>query len=648
MPRSSQRCSKPVRFQDVSISSDFWASRLRKVRESSLPAMYQQMKETGRWDCLKLQWKPGDPNKPHRFWDSDIAKWLEAACYILTLDQDDEELSRLVESAIDDIRGAQQEDGYINSYYTVVEPERKWADIAWSHELYCAGHLLEAGLAHYAYSGSYRLLGPLLKYIKCIDSVFGPDKGKKRGYPGHEEIEIALTRAYEITDDDSLLKLAHYFITERGTHRPEGHYYDIEAKARGEPPRPGPGHGPPYSYHQADRTIREMGSVEGHSVRAMYWLAGAAGVARLTDDNILREAVERLWESTTHRKMYITGGLGAIPDWEGFGPDYYLPNESGYLETCAAIALVFFAHQMILLDPMNMEYAHVLELALYNAVLVGVSLDGKSFFYDNPLATIDGYSSRKLWFEVACCPANTARLIGSVGNYVFSIRDDDMIFVHLYISSTTQLVLASGNKVIVRQKSNAPWHGGATFTIESYDDVENVSLCFRIPRGCEGFNVSSSTNVLLSVKQDSHLLATNLKSRAPVTVVVSFKFKPRRLFPHPLNLDNRHSIAIARGPLIYCAETTDNLLIGDLRNIRIPDDAAFAEEALDGDGLMRLGFKRDTGIGADSRVVILKTLAQMAERTEAERETLKELTLIPYFMWANRGKSNLRVWLPRA
>ncbi|KAI5121775.1 hypothetical protein M0805_009586 [Coniferiporia weirii] len=646
-PFSSTLAMRPVPFQNVSILPGFWSGRMQKVREGSLPAMYQQMKETGRWDCLKLRWKPGDPNKPHQFWDSDIAKWLEAACYLLTL-QPDPVLSRLVEEAVDNIRGAQHEDGYINTYYTVVEPDKRWANIAWSHELYCAGHLLEAGLAHYTYSGSYRLLGPLLKFIKYIDSVFGPEKGKKKGYPGHEEIELALVRAYDATGDEALLRLANYFIGERGTHRPEGHYYDIEAKARGEPPRPGPGHGPPYSYHQADRPIRQMASVEGHSVRAMYWLAGAAGVARLTGDRTLRSALGRLWASTTHRKMYVTGGLGAMPDWEGFGPDYYLPNESGYLETCAAIALVFYAHQMIQIDPTNTEYAQVLELALYNAVLVGISLDGKSFFYDNPLATIDGYFARRSWFEVACCPANTSRLIGSVGGYIYGVRDDDTVFVHLYISSTVQVALSSGAVVNIVQNSNGPWGGGATFTIKSSHDVENFSLYLRIPTESEDFTTSLSTDAQTQqVGSGACILSMNLKSKTPVTVTAAFTFRTRKIHPHPLNLDNGHSVAIARGPLIYCAETIDNAGIGDLRAIRLPDDATFVEEEVDSKGLVQLGLEPDSTLAIGTKMVLLRTQVRIAGDMSTG-DSLKDLILIPYFMWANRGKSNHRVWLPRA
>ncbi|OCB89092.1 hypothetical protein A7U60_g3776 [Sanghuangporus baumii] len=644
---TSSSLARPIELQDVSISSKFWLGRIRTVKDASLPAMYQQMKETGRWDCLKLQWKPGQPNKPHQFWDSDIAKWLEAACYILAKFPD-ASLHRLAEEAVDNIRGAQQEDGYINTYYTVVEPELKWANIAWSHELYCAGHLLEAALAHYTYTGSNRLLGPLMKYVRYIDSVFGAEEGKKKGYPGHEEVELSLVRTYDITDDPLLLNLADYFIKERGSRRPEGHYYDIEAKARGVPPQPGPGHGPPYSYHQADRTIGEMTSVEGHAVRAMYWLAGAAGVCRLTKDKSIRRALDRLWKSAVHRKMYVTGGLGAIPELEGFGPDYYLPNETGYLETCAAIALVFFAHQMIHLDPLNMEYARVLELALYNAVLVGVALDGKSFFYDNPLATVDGYLSRSKWFEVACCPANVARLLSSVGRYIYSIGSDDMIFVHLYVSSVARVTLSTGETIRISQESKGPWEGGSAFAIDGSTNLGSVKLCLRIPDGCTDFKVTSSSSFQCeSAGYQARIVQCPFVTQKTVSISVSFSFRPRSIHPHPLNLDNTHCVAIARGPFIYCVESTDNPDITDLRAIRIPDNAEFSEEILDEQGLGRQGFDQACVHGLGDKAIILKTKAHILQTDRNEQDTNTVLTLIPYFMWANRGKSNLRVWLPR-
>jgi len=381
-------------------------------------------------------------------------------------------------------------------------------------------------------------------------------------------------------------------------------------------------------------------------------LTGAAGVVRLTENESLFSSLESLWQSTTQRKMYITGGLGSNSEWEGFGPDYFLPNESGYLETCAAVGLVLFAHQMLLINPRNVEYANTLELALYNAVLVGISLDGKRFFYDNPLATIDAFHTRREWFDVSCCPANAARLIASMGKYIYTVDEENAVYAHLYLSSTASLTLQNGRVVTVTQESYGPWKGGAYFTVKDESGhFGPLSLCLRIPPGSKDFSVSSS-NAQLSILRVSRTHAVLfIKNLRTLTFDVKFSFAPRRLQPHALNLDNRHCVAFARGPFIYCAETTDNDdSFGDLRGVRIPDDAEIHEEELDEVGLEELGFGADERIGlglaTGSYPIILSISAKAVQQPSLG--ATRTLKLIPYFMWANRGPSSLRVWLARA
>ncbi|EIN07779.1 DUF1680-domain-containing protein [Punctularia strigosozonata HHB-11173 SS5] len=666
-------CASSVPFEKVLVTSDFWLNRVDAVRMGSIPAMYAQMKETGRWDSLKLGWKPGKPNKPHRFWDSDVAKWLEAACYSLVL-HPDAELAKLVEEAVDLFRGAQQDDGYLNTYYTVVEPGKRWTNIAWSHEMYCAGHLLEAALAHYTWSQSTRLLDPALKYIAHIRATFGLGEGQKKGYPGHQEIELALLKAHEQLASapavpratvDMLLELANYLIEERGQRRPEGHYYDVEAAARGEEVFPGPTRrgGEKFSYYQAEAPVREIKSAEGHAVRVGYWLTAVAGLARLTRDESLVRAAERLWKSVM-RKMYVTGGVGAMGDWEGFGPDHFLPNETGqrgfdppfshgelatdtdghrgYLETCAAIALVLFAHQMLLLSPRNAEYGNVLELALYNGVLVGMSLDGKSFFYDNPTATIGAGYERSKWFEVSCCPPNVARLVNSLGKYIYTLGADDTVHVHLYISSFTDLVI-DGTSVRVRQEASSPWatNASATFVVESAGD-KTVRFSLRKPLGADDFKITAGVSAAYIITVNDDFIQVAIKGgraiKAPVAFTVNWTYRPRRLHPHPLTLDNRGSVAFARGPFVYCAESVDNAAVlgGDLRALRVPDDAPVREIS---------GARAFAGSGLEPK--FLRTTALVvSEEGESCGEELP-LTLVPVFMWANRGPSEFRVWLPR-
>ncbi|KAF8582166.1 glycoside hydrolase family 127 protein [Ramaria rubella] len=432
--------SRSVAFNRVRITSEFWQARVRASKEGALPTMWKRMKETGRWDVLRLEWKEGMPNRPHHFWDSDVAKWTEAACYALTptVNSDGSQVEEIndntsiflaskVAEAVALISGAQWKDGYINSYFTVVEPGKRWTNVAWYHELYCAGHLLEAAIAHAIYSASRTscdertnsLLEPLLKYVSHIDETFGPDEetGQRRGYPGHQELELALLRLYDhlgVTSQSQIqanmeiqkrvLALASFFIKERGQLRNGLHFYDYEATLRNNDPpaKPGPSYptAPRWSYNQADAPISHIQTVEGHSVRAGYWLTAVAHLARLTGDEGLLHDAQRLWDNMTERKMHITGGMGAIGDWEGFGPDYYLPNESAYAETCASVALIFFAHQMLLINPLDVRFGDVLERALYNGALVGMSMDGQTFFYDNPLATVGKWRERTAWFEV--------------------------------------------------------------------------------------------------------------------------------------------------------------------------------------------------------------------------------------------------------
>ncbi|TFK48908.1 DUF1680-domain-containing protein [Heliocybe sulcata] len=639
-----------VSLRNVHITSRFWIGRASAVREGALTAIYQQLKDTGRWDNLKLKWKEGDPQKPHRFWDSDIAKWLEAACYSL-IDHPDPALAHLVEEAVDLIRGAQQEDGYLNSYYTVVEPGKRWTNIAWSHEMYCAGHLLEAALAHHEYTHSTRLLGPILSYIEHIKTVFGPDMQQKHGYPGHQCLELALIRAYETTQDSSLLSLASYFVEERGRKQPydknsetvERHYYDVEADARGEDAFVGPmrRRGDRFEYMQADKPIQEMANegIRGHSVRAMYWLTAVAGVARLTGDSGLGDAVRRLWENTTEKRMYVTGGLGAVGEWEGFGPDYFFPNETGYLETCAAVGLVFFAHQMLLLDSFKPIYAEVMERALYNGVLVGMSLDGKGFFYDNPLATVEKDMQRSEWFEVACCPPNFSRLLGSLGKYIYTLTSSDTIYVHLYISSVMELKVSSGRSVKIRQDSDQ-WKGGSTFTLTGdARDLKRLKLGLRRPAGVHKWEIKVSgvdhSNYSINAAATLLYLAYNTvdASATTLSVTVAYDYTPRILRPHPLDSENHGCIAFAKGPFIYCLESVDNSGIADLRSVRV-EPKEDIEECLDVEAFKKW----------DLQVVTLRTKGSVIREEGVERDV--ELVLVPYFAWANRGRSDLRVWLP--
>ncbi len=469
----------PLPFTAVSIDDEFWAPRLRVNREHTIPTEYRQCRDTGRIDAFRLNWKPGSEPVPHIFWDSDVAKWIEAASYSLAT-HPDPELRALLDEVITLIASAQQPDGYLNTHFSVVEPEKRWTNLRDKHELYCAGHLIEAAVAHYQATGKRSLLEVLCRYADHIDRTFGPRPGQKRGYPGHEEIELALVKLFQATGERRYLELSKYFIDERGQ---QPHYYDLEAVARGDDPRSY--RFKTYAYLQAHVPVREQTEVVGHAVRAMYLYSAMTDLARETDDQSLLAACERLWQNLCLQNMYITGGIGPEAANEGFTSNYDLPNETAYAETCAAIGLVFWSQRLLQLA-CDSRYADVLERALYNGVLSGVSLDGEKFFYENPLASQGGHH-RQAWFDCACCPPNLARLFASLGQYIYAQHDHEMV-VHLYIQGSASFQIA-GQNVRLRQQTRYPWEGSVLLHLDM-EQPTSFALRLRIPGWCHSAKLS--------------------------------------------------------------------------------------------------------------------------------------------------------------
>ncbi|NLJ26248.1 MAG: glycoside hydrolase family 127 protein, partial [Firmicutes bacterium] len=440
--------AKPISLPAVKLKDKLWKERFRLVKEEVIP--YQ-------WDSLNDR-IPGVPPS-HAienfriaagesegeffgmvFQDSDVAKWLEAVSYVLATEPD-AKLEETADDVIELIARAQQEDGYLNTYFTVAEPEKRWTNLRDWHELYCAGHMMEAAVAYYEATGKRKLLDVMCRFADYIAEVFGPEPDKMQGYPGHPEIELALVRLYHATGKERYLNLSKYFIDQRGQ---QPHWYEIEAKGREEAPRRHPHDylGPAYS--QAHLPIRQQTTAEGHSVRALYLFSGVTDVAAETDDKELLEVCRQLWDNVTNHRMYVTGAVGSDHFGERFTFDYDLPNDRAYTETCASIALVFWAHRMLHVD-LDGKYTDVLERSLYNGVLSGISLDGKSFFYVNPLEVWPKACSarndlrhvkpvRQGWFSCACCPPNVARLLASLPHYVYSYTSDTA-YVHLYVAS---------------------------------------------------------------------------------------------------------------------------------------------------------------------------------------------------------------------
>jgi hypothetical protein len=608
-------------------------------RDKTIPAIIKAQKELGHWYCLT--WKEGHDVKPHAFWDSDIYKVTEAACYFL-MTHDDPKLRAEVEEAVDMIRAAQHADGYLNSYYTVRGIDQRWTNVRDMHELYCLGHLVEACVAYETLTGSGRLLEPVMKALRHVDSIFGPEEGKKHGYPGHQEIELGMLRLYELTGEPLLLKLSKYFILERGQRDANGEtFYDHEARARGADPYDHMGsemknsYAVPrdYGYHQAHAPLVEQDEIKGHSVRAMYYVTAATEYVRLTGDAQVKEALNRLWRDTVDTKMYVTGGLGAMHQWEGFGPRYFLgdteENHSCYAETCATFALIIWCSKL-LRQELKSEYADVMEVGLYNGFLGAVGLDGKSFYYQNPLTTYTGKpKERSTWFEVACCPPNVAKLLGSLGSLIYS-QKEDLVAVHLWIASDYAVPDSDGT--VISQKTNLPWSGDVEISVRG---PKAVKLALRIPGWTSsGYTCSVSGGEL----RDGYLY---LPATSNSTIKLNFSLQPRKVYAHPDT--GKDEICIMRGPLVYCLEDVDNA------NIDVDHVALVDGPVKEGAAANIATVEGVIPIHSPAKELVNKKWPSLyGSEPWKYSETSTDLVFVPFFLRANRGgKGGMRVWIKR-
>jgi len=621
----------PVPLADVSIADAFWSPRIETNRRVSIPHSYRMLEKAGYIGAIKQAWRPGDEPVPHIFWDSDVAKWLEAACYSLATHRG-RKLEKRVERVVALFAAAQQPDGYLNTHYTPVEPDKRWSNLRDCHELYCAGHLMEAAVAHFNATGRRTLLDVMCRYADYIDSVFGRSKGKKRGYPGHEEIELALVKLYRATGERRYLRLSKYFVAERGR---TPHYYDKEARARGEDP--GAYVFGKYDYCQAHRPVREQTEAVGHAVRAMYLYSGMADVAAETADAELLDACRRLWRSVVDRKMYVTGGVGASHAGEAFGADYDLPNEEAYAETCAAIGLVFWAHRMLQING-DGQYADVMERALYNGFLAGVGLDGKHFFYVNPLAHSGepgpprGTNRRQPWFGCACCPSNVVRLLASLGSYVYSATPSEL-YVHLYIGGEGRAVVA-GQGVTLRQVTGFPRSGDVRLEV-SAERPARFAICLRVPAWSTRATVRvNGKRAPFRVRKGYARLVRNWQHGDRIDLRLEMPIL--RLRSHPAVLANAGRVALQRGPLVYCLEETDNN--ADVRTVILPPRAALSAHHMPG---LLGGVTVLRANGFAPRTPPAKDLYRT--RTPAVKKVT--ITAVPYYAWANRAAGSMAVWL---
>jgi DUF1680 family protein len=633
---------RPLPLDRVRIHDRFWAPRQATNREVTLPLQYRILKETGRIDAFRLAWRPGEPDRPHQFWDSDVAKWIEAAGYSLATHPDPDLMAR-VDEVVELVAAAQQPDGYLNIYYTVVEPSKRWTNLRDMHELYCAGHLIEAAVAYYEGTGKRRLLDVMCRYADHIASVFGPGEGQRRGYPGHEEIELALVKLYRATGVERYLRLAEFFVNERGR---QPHYYDAEARARGEDP--GAYRFRDYAYNQAHLPIRQQTTAEGHAVRAMYLYSGVADVAAECGDDSLMAPLERLWENVTGRRMYVTGGIGSSAHGERFTYDYDLPNATAYTETCAAIGLAFWAQRMLLLDPAG-TYGDVLERALYNGILSGVSLDGRSFFYSNPLdvdrlaweaaseAQRHEFDSpeRQGWFRCACCPPNVARLLASLGAYVYG-EDEETAYVHLFVGSTAYLHLG-GREVALRQETDYPWGERVRIRVQP-EFSDRFTLALRLPGWCLAphLEVNGAPVALDGLVDRGYARLRRVWEPGDIVDLI-LPMPVERVRAHPRVTADAGRVALQRGPVVYCLEEPENG--ANLHALSLPEDAPL-EAAYEPDLLGAVVTVRTEG--ERSMAGAWGGSLYSAERPAVEPVALKA---IPYYAWANRGLGSMLVWI---
>ena len=618
----------PLPFTAVSIDDEFWAPRLRVNREHTIPTEYRQCRDTGRIDAFRLNWKPGSEPVPHIFWDSDVAKWIEAASYSLAT-HPDPELRALLDEVITLIASAQQPDGYLNTHFSVVEPEKRWTNLRDKHELYCAGHLIEAAVAHYQATGKRSLLEVLCRYADHIDRTFGPRPGQKRGYPGHEEIELALVKLFQATGERRYLELSKYFIDERGR---QPHYYDLEAVARGDDPRNY--RFKTYAYLQAHVPVREQTEVVGHAVRAMYLYSAMTDLARETDDQSLLAACERLWQNLCLQNMYITGGIGPEAANEGFTSNYDLPNETAYAETCAAIALVFW-NQRLLQLACDSRYADVLERVLYNGVLSSVSLDGEKFFYENPLASQGGHH-RQAWFDCACCPPNLARLFASLGQYIYAQNDHEMV-VHLYIQGSASFQIA-GQNVRLRQQTRYPWEGSVLLHLDM-EQPTSFGLRLRIPGWCHSAKLSvNGEPIEPASRMECGYVKLERLWHPSDRVQLDLDMPVEQVYAHPDVRQDSGQIALQRGPLVYCLEAADHSV--PLQRILMPREATLSSH-FEANMLGGVTVICGEGLAAD-------TTGWENALYRKQGPDLKPcaLTAIPYYAWDNRQPGQMRVWLP--
>lgn len=617
---------EPVIFSNVTVTDAFWKPKMDLVATKTLEAcILQTEQKTARIrNFEKVARGKGEIHEGIYFDDSDVYKAIEAMAYSIKTNKD-KKLEAKADEWIDKIVAAQLPDGYLNTYYTLTDLTKRWSDMS-MHEDYIGGHMIEAAVAYYDATGKRKFLDAVIKWANYFDGLFGP--GKKDWVTGHQELELALVKLYRVTNDKKYLNLADWLLSERGKKLAVGYTWTDWKDTL---------------YAQDAEPVKMQTQITGHAVRAMYMYTGAADVAAHTGDQDYLKAMRTVWEDVVYRNMYITGGIGSAGGNEGFSKDYDLPNEKAYCETCASVGMVFWNQRMNSLTGKS-EYIDVLERSLYNGALDGLSLSGDKFFYGNPLAST-GKNARSEWFGTACCPSNIARLIASLGNYIYGYKDNK-IFVNLFVGSETNFNLPNGN-IQFTMNTNYPWSGDVKCTLNMRKDIK-TTIALRLPGWAKGEAAPGGMYSFINQEQENPLLYINgTKVNYQIEdgyVVVNKVWKDKDVIEYKLPMTvkkmvsrnelkfNIDRVALQRGPLVYCIEGADN----DTKawNIISPNNINYSTE--------------DFTILNEKVVSLVANLPsiQISDDGYTALTSLKKVRAIPYYTWCNRGSNAMQVWLP--
>ena len=614
---------KSVSLSGVDITGGFWKKRAEINRKTTIYRVYERFAQTGRFDALTLSWRAGMENKPHIFWDSDIAKWMEGAAYIIEKDGD-ERLEKLCDDTIDTIVKGQAPDGYFNSYFQTCEPDARFTRRV-DHELYCCGHFVEAAVAYYNATGKRKLLDAMCRYVDLVEKVFKTEHSAPYFTPGHEEIELALVKLYHCTGEKKYLDLSKYFVDERGRHQESSYQQSSIYELQDQLP------------------VREMTTAEGHAVRAGYLYSAMADIAREYADDEMLAACKRIFENISKKRMYITGGIGSSKIGEAFTLDYDLPNKTSYTETCAAISLAMFAHRMTSCE-LDSKYGDIFERVIYNAFPAGVSLDGDSFYYSDPMEISPRLAKRNVSrptaqsefpkltrskvFDCSCCPPNITRFTADMGEYIY-FYDDNRVVVDQFIENNAEIG-TDGKTTKIEMKTSYPENG--TVNIKA-TGLNGKSLFIRIPGWCDKYSVKLSDKDASYVREKNGYLKIG---SADEELFVTFEMEMPVVFVEadPRVEESAGKLAVMRGPVVYCSESVDNG--SDIHGIYVDANNAEPEVVSDSEMLNTITVKGFRKTAPEGELYFNRAKASF---------TAEKIKLIPYYCMENRGESEMCVWL---